>query len=202
MLEAKIVNLAVTDKGFALILKPEDGEKVVPIFIGALEAQSITMVLLGLTQPRPLTHDLFTNVLSKFNIALERIIIDDLRNDTFYAKMVFEQGGDILRLDSRPSDAIAMALRSKAPVFVEEKVVEEAGIFLDEQDGKISFKDSFPIGEKDEPETSESSTENEEEKTEKPKNRKEELLLLLDNAVKEERYEDAAKLRDELEKYS
>lgn len=213
MIEAKIVNLAITDKGFALILKPKGYEKVIPIFIGALEAQSISMVLLGLEQPRPLSHDLFTNVLEKFTIKLHKIVVDDLRHDTFYAKMVLEQDGKTLRMDSRPSDAIAMALRMKAPLFVEEKVIEEAGIFLEEQEGKISLKDSLPINFKNTQDAKEkpletmmggedATDEREPQSDESPKNKVEQLSLMLQEALREERYEDAAALRDELNRLS
>ncbi|MEK6796112.1 MAG: bifunctional nuclease family protein [Spirochaetota bacterium] len=212
MIEAKIVNLAITDKGFVIILKPKGHEKVIPIFVGALESQSISIVLLGLTQPRPLSHDLFRNVLESFNVRIEQVIVDDLRNDTFYAKMVLTQGNETLRIDARPSDAIAMALRTKSPIFVEEKVIEAAGIFLDDK----MLKDAIsPVARKDDaPPFGESGVAAGEgpvpavdavKRAADPvstKTKKEQLTAMLEDAVREERYEDAALLRDELGKLS
>lgn len=213
MIEAKIVNLAITDKGFVIILKPKGHEKVIPIFVGALESQSISIVLLGLTQPRPLTHDLFRNVLDSFSVRIEQVIVDDLRNDTFYAKMVLTQGNETLRIDARPSDAIAMALRTKSPIFVEEKVVEAAGIFLDDKMLKDAISpvakknDAPPFGETgiaaaEGPVPPADVAAKRESAPVSTKSKKEQLTAMLEDAVREERYEDAALLRDELSKLS
>ncbi|MBI4976479.1 MAG: bifunctional nuclease family protein [Spirochaetes bacterium] len=197
MVEAKIVNLAVTDKGFAIILKPKGNEKVIPIFVGTIEAQSISMVMLGLSQPRPLAHDLIKEMLNRFSVRLEKVIIDDLRSETFFAKLVLIRDDVAERIDARPSDAIAVALRTKSPIFIEEKVIEAAGILLEGANAKI-FKDSIPghheTDEQPAPEGEASRT--------VLKTKKEQLTAMLDEAVREERYEDAATLRDELNKLS
>lgn len=216
MLEANIETLAITDKGFALILKAEGEEKAVPIFVGTLEAQSISMVLLGLTRPRPITHDLMTSMLNKFNVHVKRVIIDDIKNETFYAKIVFEQDGDTVRLDARPSDAIAVALRMSADIFIEEKVMAEAGINMDniqidDKEGKYIFKEENEVEYnagyggrplKEEYESNQAALNSIDTFSDgeiMSQASLDDLYLRLEEALKDERYEEAAKLRDMIE---
>ena len=222
MVEAKILNLAITDKGFAVILKPIKSEKVVPISIAYLEAQSIMSSLIGYKIERPLTHDIVNSIFQNCNIRLINVIIDNVHIDTFFSKLVIEHNGKNIFIDSRPSDAIALSLKSKAPIFIEEHVIEKAGIILENNDGLMKVKDSIPFTYQrfDREEIKENNEETfilQNDKTinednmenndssdtsavkENNKNNKEELQKLLDQAVKEERYEDAAKYRDELD---
>ncbi|MEI0604890.1 bifunctional nuclease family protein [Brachyspira alvinipulli] len=222
MVEAKILNLAITDKGFAVILKPIKSEKVVPISIAYLEAQSIMSSLIGYKIERPLTHDIVNSIFQNCNIRLINVIIDNVHIDTFFSKLVIEHNGKNIFIDSRPSDAIALSLKSKAPIFIEEHVIEKAGIILENNDGLMKVKDSIPFTYQrfDREEIKENNEETfilQNDKTinednmenndssdtsavkENNKKNKEELQKLLDQAVKEERYEDAAKYRDELD---
>ncbi|EKV56180.1 bifunctional nuclease family protein [Brachyspira hampsonii] len=216
MVEAKILNLAITDKGFVVILKPEKSDKVVPISIAYLEAQSIMSSLIGYKIERPLTHDIIYNIFQNCNIRLINVIIDNVHTDTFFAKLVIEHNAKNIFIDSRPSDAIALSLKSKAPIFIEEHVIEKAGILLEENDNLMKVKEGIPFtyqkferdelreknGEnifvKKEPEEI-NNTDNQQLNIKNNKKNKEELQKLLDQAVKEERYEDAAKYRDELD---
>lgn len=218
MVEAKILNLAITDKGFVVILKPEKSDKVVPISIAYLEAQSIMSSLIGYKIERPLTHDIVHSIFQNCGIRLINIIIDNVHIDTFFAKLVIEHNAKNIFIDSRPSDAIALSLKSKAPIFIEEHVIEKAGILLEENDNLMKVKEGIPFTYQrfDRNELKEKNGENifikkesenindnndEELNTKENSNKKnkEELQKLLDQAVKEERYEDAAKYRDELD---
>lgn len=205
MLEAKILNLAITDKGFAIILKPIISRKVLPIFIAPLEAQSIMTGFLELSQSRPLTHDLIKNILDNCSVNIIHIVIESIQMDTFFAKIVIENNGKTISIDSRPSDAIALSLRAKAPIFIEEALLETTGLILEDNDSVINRKDTVPF--KYQVFDKESDTKSDENKTKHPEDfeldklsRIEEIKRLLDLAIKEERYEDAARLRDELDK--
>ncbi|WPC38364.1 bifunctional nuclease family protein [Brachyspira hyodysenteriae] len=218
MVEAKILNLAITDKGFVVILKPEKSDKVVPISIAYLEAQSIMSRLIGYKIERPLTHDIIYSIFQNCSIRLINVIIDNVHADTFFAKLVIEHNGKNIFIDSRPSDAIALSLKSKAPIFIEEHVIEKSGILLEENDNLMKVKEGIPftyqkferdelkeknaenIFVKKEPEEI-NNADNQQSNinTNNNKKNKEELQKLLDQAVKEERYEDAAKYRDELD---
>ena len=221
MVEAKILNLAITDKGFVVILKPEKSDKVVPISIAYLEAQSIMSSLIGYKIERPLTHDIVYSIFQNCNIRLINVIIDNVHIDTFFAKLVIEHSDKNIFIDSRPSDAIALSLKFKTPIFIEEHVIEKSGIILEENDNLMKVKDGIPFTYQrfDREELKESSSENIFIKKEKEeindvdteesdikennnKKNREELQKLLDQAVKEERYEDAARYRDELDNLS
>ena len=145
MVEAKILNLAITDKGFVVILKPEKSDKVVPISIAYLEAQSIMSSLIGYKIERPLTHDIIHSIFQNCSIRLINIIIDNVHIDTFFAKLVIEHNSKNIFIDSRPSDAIALSLKSKAPIFIEEHVIEKAGILLEENDNLMKVKEGIPF---------------------------------------------------------
>lgn len=122
-----------------VILKNEDGEKVLPIWIGYMEASSIAMELEKTPRSRPVTHDLLKNILDSVNYSLTRIEVTDLKDNTFYAVIYLTNDEKEIVLDSRPSDAIAIAIRTGAPIFVNEKVIESAQkIEIDEDREKLN----------------------------------------------------------------
>jgi bifunctional DNase/RNase len=109
-----------------VILKDGKGNRVLPIWVGIFEANAIALQIENITTPRPMTHDLLRNMLSDLEATVERIVVSELKDNTFYAIIYLKRGGDTLAVDSRPSDAIALALRTKSPIYVEESVVESA----------------------------------------------------------------------------
>jgi uncharacterized protein len=182
MIAVEIANVAVLDKRFIIFLKSEQDERVLPIFIDEQQAQSIIVQINHVDIPRPLTHDLFKTVLDSIQCRVSRIEVSDVREDTFYARLVVEYQGTSLDFDARPSDAICLALRFNAPMFVDEKVMDKAGIIME----KAQQADSEIPGLTAETEESSLDT----------------LKRKLDNSIKEERYEEAARLRDEINKLS
>jgi len=119
-----------------VILKEKDAERYLPIWIGPAEADSIAVKLQDVAVPRPLTHDLLRNVIDTLGATVISIVVCDLRNDTFYAKIILLANGENMEIDSRPSDAIALAVRAKVPIYTEESVLDKAGILLDKESGK------------------------------------------------------------------
>jgi len=115
-----------------VILKDVDSERYLPIWIGPFEAEAITLELQEVDLARPLTHDLLKAVITKMGAKVSHVLVNELRNDTFYARVVLDNNGHPLEVDSRPSDAIALAVRAKAPIFVAESVMEKAAIMPDE----------------------------------------------------------------------
>ena len=169
---------------YALILKEVNGLRRLPIIIGAFEAQSIALEMEGIKPPRPLTHDLLKNVMDSLGASLNDVFINELKDGTFYAKLSL----DSQEVDSRPSDAIALAVRYGVPIYVADKVMDEAGFVPDSDEAEKP--------------TSPASVEPEQE-TEKPKlklSRLEQLHQHLLEAVAKEEYEKAAKIRDEIVK--
>ncbi len=108
-----------------VILKDMDGSHYLPILIGPFEATAIALALEGATVPRPLSHDLMRNILESLETALEQVIIHDIKDSTFYAKLILRCDGELQEIDARPSDGIALALRMKAPIYVTDKIVLE-----------------------------------------------------------------------------
>ncbi|MDQ1271530.1 MAG: uncharacterized protein QG591_160 [Planctomycetota bacterium] len=108
-----------------IVLKERQGQRSFPIVIGLHEAWAIDRAVKGVTTPRPLTHDLISNIIEGLNAGIVRILISDLRNNTFYAKIILQQDGSTVEIDSRPSDAIALAMQKNTPIFVAKKVLEE-----------------------------------------------------------------------------
>ena len=198
MVEAKILNLAITDKYFVVMLKPENTEKVIPISIATLEAQSIMTSLIGYKKERPLTHDLINKIFNTCNIKLVNVVIDNIHMDTYFAKLVIEYDKNNVFIDSRPSDAIALALEFKCPIYVEEHVIEKAGIIL--ENGEEASAVPFVYQRFDNNEEDVSELDNNNNAVNNNIKTKEEIQRLLDQAIKEERYEDAARYRDELDK--
>ena len=119
-----------------VILKEKESDRYLPIWIGPAEADSIAVKLQDVTVPRPLTHDLLNSVILSLGGSVSHIVVSDLQNDTFYAKISIQWNGDSLEVDSRPSDAIALAVRVKVPIYVEETVLERAGVAMDKETGK------------------------------------------------------------------
>lgn len=108
-----------------IILQEREGERQFPIMIGITEALAIDRRLKGIAPPRPLTHDLMANIIRSLDAELEQIVISDLRDHTFYAKLLVRRNGELLEIDSRPSDAIALGVTSQTPIFVEEEVLRK-----------------------------------------------------------------------------
>ena len=201
MIEAKVHSLAITDKGFVVMLKPINSERVIPIFIDYLEAQSMATALFNYKMGRPLTHDLINSIFQKCNIRLVNIIIDNVHLDTYYSKLVIEHNGKNEFVDARPSDAIALALRFQVSIFVEEHVIEKAGMIIEDNGSKeLEMKSGIPYNYQvfDKEANSENKRRDIKLNNENGVKTKEEIQKLLEQAVKEERYEDAAKYRDEL----
>ena len=121
---SKLVETETHDQ--VIVLEEKDGKRQFPIMIGPFEVSAIHRFVHKERPPRPLTHELFGNVLKTLNVAIEKVIVTDLRNGIFYALLVLQQDGKLLEIDSRPSDAIALATQAGAPIFVEEEVLEKA----------------------------------------------------------------------------
>ena len=121
-----------------VLLKEADGDRYLPIWIGAVEATAIAFALQGIQTPRPMTHDLMRDILGETDVAVERILISELVDQTFYALIRMSSDGKTVEVSSRPSDAIALAVRINAPIFAAEEVLDQAGIELkDEEETEV-----------------------------------------------------------------
>ncbi len=109
-----------------VILKDKEGNRILPIWVGIFEANAIALQIENISTPRPMTHDLLKNVLGDLEANVQKIVVCELKDNTFYAMIYLNRNGEVIAIDSRPSDAIALALRTKSPIFVEESVVESA----------------------------------------------------------------------------
>jgi bifunctional DNase/RNase len=109
-----------------VILRDKDGQRVLPIWVGIFEANAIALQIENVTTPRPMTHDLLRNVIQDLKASVQKVVVCDLQDNTFYALIYLGLHGDTLAIDARPSDAIALALRTRAPIFVEETVIDNA----------------------------------------------------------------------------
>ncbi len=123
--------LTLHNSQYVVMLKEKAEERYLPIFIGPAEANAIAIKLRGETLPRPLTHDLLRTIIEALGASVNSIIISELMNDTFYAKIIFNVGDGQIEIDSRPSDALALAVRVDVPIYAEESVLDKAGISLD-----------------------------------------------------------------------
>ena len=138
------VSFDLVGKQPIVLLKTADGNKYLPIWIGHPEAAAILMKLQGASTPRPLTHDLFTDMLGQLDAQVTRITVTELRDNTFYASITVQQNGSELEIDSRPSDAIAIAVRSEVPIYAAEHVIEESAIeFEGEEPNDEEVVDEF-----------------------------------------------------------
>ena len=174
---------------FALVLGEQKGKRRLPIIIGMFEAQAIAIEIEKIMPNRPMTHDLFKSFAHEFNYTIKEIVISDLKEGVFFAKIVCESQEKVVEIDARPSDAIAIGLRFKAPIFTYETILSEAGIeFTGEEEAELGEMKSELMADKP--------------KEGKPKSLKdhsvEKLKELLQDAIKQEDYEQAAKIRDEL----
>jgi len=172
---------------YAVVLGEQDGSRRLPIVIGAFEAQAIAVAMERMTPNRPLTHDLFKNALDTFNIDLKEVIINDLLDGIFYAKLVCLRQGEIIEIDSRTSDALAMAVRFNCPVFTYEFILETAGVILEEgAEEEEEEKAKMVMKEKESTTTSLTSYSIDA------------LQKMLEEVLSEEDYERAARIRDEI----
>src|SRR5881296_3595285 len=128
------VSFDMVGKQPIVLLKTREGNKFLPIWIGHPEAAAILMKLQGATTPRPMTHDLVTDMLSQLDAQVVRITVTELRDSTFYAQITVQQDGSEIEIDSRPSDAIALAIRAEAPIYVADRVIEESAIEFEGDD--------------------------------------------------------------------
>ena len=184
------------NNAYALLLGEDEGPRRLPIVIGAFEAQSIAIALeKDILPPRPLTHDLFTSFALTFNIYLKKVMIHKLEEGIFYSSLVCELNGEIHQIDSRTSDAVALALRFNCPIYTYEEILEKAGIILDDQTSKVTKKIESKAKPKPKPvkkkqvKSSESDLKRLSEKA---------LTKKLNLALEKEDYELAAIIRDEL----
>jgi bifunctional DNase/RNase len=109
-----------------VILRDKDGQRVLPIWVGVFEANAIALQMENVTTPRPMTHDLLKNVICDLKADIQKVVVSDLRDNTFYALIYLVVNGEPVAIDARPSDAIALALRAQAPIFVEDRVIDNA----------------------------------------------------------------------------
>ncbi len=138
MLELSIdgIRVSLMNQQRVVILRVKETDKYLPIWIGPSEADAIALKLQNVTVPRPLTHDLLSDVISSLDASVDRIVVSDLSDDTFFAKIVLQVNGSTMEVDSRPSDALALAVRTESPIFAEDSVVEKAAIMLDTETGR------------------------------------------------------------------
>lgn len=181
------ISYSQTQSGaYALILAEENGDRRVPIIIGGFEAQAIVIKLENLEPPRPLTHDLFKNFADRFNITIIEVMIYKLEEGVFFSKLLCNNGEKEYSIDSRTSDAIALALRFNCPIYIAEDIMDKAGI-------TVATSESEPLA------GNESENEDTGESSKYDIYSDEELYKMIDEAVKTEDYEKAAAIRDELE---
>lgn len=142
MLEMTVhaVNLDALTNQPVIILKDASSHRFLPIWIGQFEATAILMEMQGIKPPRPLTHDLLFSFLIKLSAVVDRVEVNDLKDGTFYARICFSQKGKPTEIDARPSDAIALAVRTKSPIFVAEKVVQKASIIVNKEDEEMEIE--------------------------------------------------------------
>ena len=184
------ISYSQTQSGaYALVLTEEKGDRRIPIIVGGFEAQAIAIQLEGLNPPRPLTHDLFFNFALSFKIELLEVNIYKLEEGIFYSSLTCFDGKNTVNIDSRTSDAIALALRFKCPIFTTEEILERSGIVLEfEKESKVS-KPSSPKSFEEE-----RHSQSDELKT----HSLDDLKVQLEEAVKMEDYEKASRIRDEI----
>lgn len=185
------LSVSQTQSGaYALVLAEEEGERRIPIIIGPVEAQAIAIQLEGLKPPRPLTHDLIKNMALAFDIALLEVTIYKLEEGIFYSELLCEMDGKEIKIDSRTSDAVALALRFRCPIFTSEEILKKAGIVLEGDDDNSPVRSLL---DDDEEQVVPGSSSYAQYSTG-------ELNELLHEAIHDEDYEKASVIRDELNK--
>ncbi|MCR9288176.1 MAG: DUF151 domain-containing protein [Bacteroidetes bacterium] len=176
---------------YAVVLGEQNGSRRLPIVIGGFEAQAIAVAMERMTPNRPLTHDLFKNALETFNVDVKEVIINNLLDGIFYARLVCLKSGDLIEIDSRTSDALAMAVRFNCPIYTYEFILDAAGVVLEDTEGEEELSDSGDSSKK---------------RLKRAKKESlnsysvEELNKLLDEVLDKEDYEQAAKIRDEIKR--
>lgn len=194
---------------YALVLGESEGNRRLPIIIGGAEAQAIALELENIKTNRPMTHDLIFNMARYFDINLLEVVINDLHEGIFYARLVLEANGEIHEIDSRPSDAVAIGVRFKVPIYTYESVLSEAGIVIDEEEEGKEYADDegeFSLAEIERSDPLEDEDDEEEEEKlvatdvagPESNSRYKQLEKRLNEALAGEDYETAAKLRDEI----
>lgn len=176
-----------TGGAYAILLKEIEGARRLPIIIGAFEAQAIALEMEGIKPPRPLTHDLLKTLVDNLGANVVEIIVNELKENTFYAKIVLEASGLTNEIDARPSDAIALAVRTYAPIYVNETVMSTAAFIPSDETDIPGFENSDIDSEK------------------KPPSKEAQLAALQDKlreALESEEFERAAKLRDDIKRLS
>jgi uncharacterized protein len=176
LVPAEVWTVAKAEHGSAVLIRPIGSDVAVPIFIGQLEAQAILIGLGSISIARPLTHDLFIATLKQLKVEINRVEITELKDETFFARLVLTQAGQEISIDSRPSDCIALAVRVKCALYIDEFVVDKVGISVNVV--QEAAQDSFQQNERE--------------------TRLTELKASLEKAVEEENYEEAARLRDQI----
>jgi len=184
------LSVSQTQSGaYALVLAEENGERRIPIIIGPVEAQAIAIQLEGLKPPRPLTHDLIKNMAMAFDIALIEVTIYKLEEGIFYSELLCEMNGKEINIDSRTSDAVALALRFRCPIYTTEEILKKSGIILDLENEDSPVRN---ISDKDDFTDSDVST--------YAQYSAKELNEMINEAIQHEDYEKASIIRDELKK--
>ncbi len=152
VIELTIESIRVSLRNYqrVVILKEKDADRYLPIWIGPAEADAIAVRLQEVTVARPLTHDLLTNMIEQLGGAVRSVVVNDLANDTFFARIHIERDGSIIEVDSRPSDAIAVAVRTGVPIYVDERVLDLAGVQLNADGEPIDASGNAPSGISDE----------------------------------------------------
>ncbi len=192
LIRLKVIGISYsqTQSGaYALILAEENGERRVPIIIGGFEAQAIVIKLENLEPPRPLTHDLFRSFAIACGVTVEQVLINKLREGIFYSEIICTDGERRFQIDSRTSDAVALALRFECPIFIEPQILNEAGIVMNATTDEEQKKKGEPLQEKQPPVSNQFG-----ELTH------DELRDMLSDAISREDYEQAAAIRDEMAK--
>lgn len=194
-IQVDILGLSInpnSQRAYALLLKEVDGTRRLPIVIGEPEAQAIANELEGVRPQRPMTHDLLRNIIEVLGASVKEVVIAELREGTFYARIVFEYSD--LEVDARPSDAIALAVRCNAPLYIEESIMDEVA---------LRAEDVEEVGDdeaSDDEEQQTSAVTSEREAPSQPLTERQRLEQELDQAIKVEDYEAAARIRDELQR--
>jgi bifunctional DNase/RNase len=191
-IKLNILGLSVSQSqsgAYALVLAEENGDRRIPIIIGPIEAQSIAIQLEGLKPPRPLTHDLFKILASSFDIIMSEVMIYKLEEGIFYSELVCLRGEKIISIDSRTSDAVALAIRFGCPIYTTEDILERAGIVIEFENEQNTEDWNQPLIE--EPARG---------KHEYEKYTSAELNQLLESAIQTEDYEKASSIRDEIQR--
>ncbi|MFD2035360.1 bifunctional nuclease domain-containing protein [Belliella marina] len=180
---------------FTLVLGEVEGRRRLPIVIGMFEAQAIAIEIEKIIPNRPMTHDLFKSFSSSFNFSIEQILISEMQEGVFYAKIMCKNASKVVEIDARPSDAIAIAVRFEAPIYSTSKVMSEAAIEVNEEDGKITQQKSSKTAKSNPSSASKTSSSDSYKDFSLDK-----LNQLLEKAIDSEDYEKAARIRDEINK--